>query len=212
MWKAHNEAIAAGELTRVQGGSIHVDGDFGREFRKDVHAFLYDAARALKEGMQKTGKGMGRDIGFMFKKLSSYQTGLVALRAVDPILATYIQQTRDDWSERLIKARNDLDHNGWVLPRIAYEIRGAGVVAHQPVIDGLPAVEFVVLMMDRLSCFVEEFTAYCFQSRMPEGVTITQVPLANRPAEAPERFMLTLQEGGLPIWILSYSAARFEEI
>jgi len=211
-WKAHSEAIAAGELARVQGGTIHVDGDFGREFRKDVHAFLYDAARALKEGMQKTGNGTGRDIGFMFKKLSSYQTGLVALHAFDPILATYIQQTRDAWSERLIKARNDLDHNGWVLPRIAYEIRGVGVVAHQPVIDGLPAVEFVVLMMDRLSCFVEEFTVYCFQSRMPEGVTITQVPLANRPAEAPERFMLTLQEGGLPIWILSYAAARFEEI
>jgi hypothetical protein len=211
MWKTHCEKVLAGEVARMQGEAIHVEGDFNRRFRKEVHSFLYDAARALKEGMQQVGKSTGKDIGFMFQKPHAYQSGLEALRMADPVLAAYIQQTRDAWSEMLIKTRNDLDHEGWGLPRVTYEARDAGIVAHQPLIDRLPAVEFVDSMLDRLSCFIEEFTAYCFQSRMPEGVTITEIPMAERLAEAPVRFRLTLQNGGLSPWLLTYRATPFEE-
>ena len=67
-------------------------------------------------------------------------------------------------------------------------------------------------MLDRLSCFVEEFTAYCLQLRMPQGVTITEIPMAERLAESPERFRLTLQLGGLSKWKILYRAAPFDNI
>jgi hypothetical protein len=34
--------------------------------------------------------------------------------------------------------------------------------------------------------------------RMPQGVAITEIPIAERLAESPERFRLTLQQGGHP--------------
>lgn len=211
-WKTHADKVASGEAVRRNGGSFEVEIAFYRTLRKEVNSFLYDAARALKEGGQKVGKHAGIDIGFMFQNPKTYQSGLEALRRADPVLAAYVQETRDTWSERLIKARNDLDHMGWVLPRIRYEVCGRQVIAHQPQIDGMPVVEFITHMLDRVSCFTEEFLAYCFQARLPEGIEITEVPMSARPDEAPARFRLTLRDGGLPIWLLTYSARKFEEM
>jgi hypothetical protein len=211
MWKTHSEDVAAGKVAHVQGDTIHVNSDFNRRFQKEVNSFLYDAARTLKEGMQKVGRTTGREIGIMFRKPDDYQRGLDALRATDRVLAAYVQQTRNTWSERLIEARNKLDHKGWVLPRVTYEIRNDRVVVHEPLIDGWPAVSFVTFMIDRLSCFVEEFALYCFQSRLPEGIAITEIPMMDRSVEAPERFTFTLQTGGLPKWLLTYHASPFEE-
>jgi len=47
-------------------------------------------------------------------------------------------------------------------------------------------------MVDRLACFIEEVTAHCLQRRMPQDITITQIPLSQRAVEAPERFQVTL--------------------
>lgn len=210
-WRIHAARIASGDGVRMKDGSFEVDGEFYRNFRKDVNSFLYDAAKTLKEGGQKVGKSTGKNIGFMFLKMKPYQTGLEALRQVDPVLAGYVQETRDTWSERLITARNDLDHNGWVLPRIRYDTCDGQIIAHQPEIDGLPVVDFIAYMLDRVSCFTEDFLVYCFQSRLPEGIEIAEVPLTARPAKAPERFRLTLREGGLHIWQLAYSKWKFEE-
>jgi hypothetical protein len=63
------------------------------------------------------------------------------------------------------------------------------------------------LMLDRLCCFVEEFTAHCLQTETVPGITITELPLG----EAPERFRLTLGTGGLPRWKIAYHASLFED-
>jgi hypothetical protein len=92
-------------------------GNFHRSLRREVDSFLYDAAKALKEGVQKAGKLAGSDIGFLFQKASTYQKGIEAMQATDPLLAKYLKESRDRWSERLINARNSLDHGGWTLPK-----------------------------------------------------------------------------------------------
>jgi len=60
-----------------------------------------------------------------------------------------------------------------VLPRIEYRLSNAQVETKQLLIDGQPTVEFIEFMFDRLSCFVEDFTAHCLQCRMHQGVAIT---------------------------------------
>jgi hypothetical protein len=211
-WQRHDEEVESGAAVTINNGSLEVAGDFYRTFRREVNSFLYDAAKALKEGGQKVGKHLGKDICFMFQKQKPYQTGLEALRRIDPALAAYVQTARDSWSERLINARNDLDHNGWTLPRIRYEIRDRQpVIAHQPLIDGVPVVEFVTQMLDRVSCFTEDFLAYCLQARLPEGADITEIPIPLRPAQAPERFRFTLRHGGKSTWQLVYPVRKFEE-
>jgi hypothetical protein len=60
-------------------------------------------------------------------------------------------------------------------------------------------------------CFVEEFTCHCLRRRLPTGLDITEVALANRSPEAPERFQITLSDGGLQPWRIQFHASRFEQ-
>jgi hypothetical protein len=66
-------------------------------------------------------------------------------------------------------------------------------------------------MVDRLACFIEEVTAHCLQTRMPRDITITEIPLSQRAAEAPERFQVTLAIGGMQVWAIAYHQESFEE-
>jgi hypothetical protein len=86
---------------------------------------------------------MGKDIGFMFQKQATYERSLQVLQATDPALADYLRETRTSWSERLIRTRNAIDHDGWALPRIEYHARNGKVEAKLPLVDGQPTVEFV---------------------------------------------------------------------
>jgi len=97
-------------------------------------------------------------------------------------------------------------------------LEGSFIPCNMPVYPGAPPdlvllsfTEFVSFMLDRLYCFVEEFTAYRLQSLMPPEITIREIPLAERPAEMPERFQVTLTSGGHTPWNLFYHASKFEE-
>ena len=209
-WELHSGKVASGEIARYEKGNIHVDEDLSRDLRRDVESFVYSAARAFKEGMRALGREMGKDIGFMFQKQAAYERSLQALQAIDPALAEYLRETRSSWSQRLVQTRNAIDHEGWALPRIEYKVRNGKVGASQPLIDGQPTLMFIDSMLDRLSCFVEDFTAHCLRCRMPRGVTITELPLADRPPESPERFRLTLGRGGLQEWVIQYHQSTFD--
>jgi hypothetical protein len=210
MWETHARKVESGQIARLQGDNIHVEEDLSGELRRRFESFVYSGARALKEGMKNLGRKMGKEIGFMFQKPGSYERGILALQASDPALAAYLQETRTAWSERLINIRNAIDHGGWSLPRVEYKQCNGRVEAKQPLVEGQPTVEVVELMLDRLSCFAEEFTAHCLQSRMPEGVTLTEIPLPARLAECPERFRLTLRLGGSAEWNIGYHTSTFD--
>jgi hypothetical protein len=46
---------------------------------------------------------------------------------------------------------------------------------------------------------------------MPTGITITEIALARRLKEAPERFRVTLASGGLPAWQIVFHSSSFNE-
>ena len=212
IWEAHSRKVISGEIARLERSNIRVEEDPNRDLRRHVESFVYSAARAFKEGMKSLGREMGKEIGFMFQKQATYERSLQVLQATDPALADYLRETRTSWSERLTETRNAIDHDGWALPRIEYQAHNGKVKVTQPLIDGQPTVEFVEFMLDRLSCFVEDFTAHCLQCRMPQGVTISEIPLAKRPPECPERFRLTLRQGGLDEWKIVYRTATFDNV
>lgn len=212
LWLGHARKVATGEVVRRQGMSIHIDENIDKELRKQVEHFLNNAARAIKQGMQGLTAQLGVDIGFMFNKQSTFERGIAALKASDPLLADYLEKSRQLWSERLIKSRNDLEHNNWSLPRVAYDPSGVNIAAVEPLIAGQPVTEFVQAMLDRVCCFVEEVTAHCIQKRMAAPITITEIPLAERRPEAPERFRPTLAIGGQLRWNISYQSSSFEKV
>lgn len=211
IWAGHARKVAAGEVVRRQGVAIHIDENIDKELRKQVEHFLNGAARVIKQGMQGLTAQLGVEIGFMFKKQPAFERGIATLKATDPLLADYLDKSRQMWSERLIKSRIDLEHNSWFLPRVTYDTSGANVVAVEPLIAGQPVTEFVQGMLDRVCCFVEDVTAHCIQKKMAAPITITEIPLAERRSEAPERFRLTLAVGGQPRWNIFYHSSSLEE-
>jgi hypothetical protein len=210
LWADHTRKVASGEIARLRGKAIHIDENVDKELRREVESFLNAAVRALKQGMQDLANELGVNIGFMFKQQPAFEAGIAALQATDPLLAEYLKQARA-WSEPLVESRNAIEHKGWTLPRVVYSQKGSGIATAEPEISGEPFTTFIDFMLDRLCCFVEEFTAHCLQRRMVPEITITELPIAKRAEELPERFRLTLGAGGLARWNIAYHVSRFEE-
>jgi hypothetical protein len=210
MWEEHTRKVKSGEIVHQQGTHIHITETIEKELRTEVESFLNAATRALKTGMQNLGKSLKVDIGFLFRKPHSFEKGIAGLENTQPDLAEYLRHTRP-WSEPLLESRNDLEHEPRVLSRITYVPIGAGVAANEPMIAGMPVTEFVGHSFDRLICFVEDFAAHCLKRQLPSGITITELALADRLVEAPERFRVTLASGGLRPWQIAFHTSRFDE-
>lgn len=210
IWEDHARKIASGEIVQRQGHQVRIEEYIDRELRTEIETFLNATVRAMKTGMQHLGSHLKVEIGFLFQKQAAFEKGIAALQATDPDLAGYLRQVRI-WSEPVLKSRIDLEHSIWTLPRVAYTPTDNEVRIGEPQVAGVPISEFAKTSLDRLICFAEEFIAHCLQRRMPAGISIAEVPLADRPAEAPERFRLTLVFGGLPPWRIAYHASKFDE-
>lgn len=211
IWSNHVARVASGEAADVRGATIHIGESVDRDLQQRTDAFLTAATRALKQGMQGVALALGGNIGFLFQKPVHFARELATLRTSDAPLADYLEQVRLNWSERLVSARNDVEHNGWTLPGVGYTRDGSRVTAVEPLVGGLAVTEFVTVTFDRLACLVEEVTIHLLKRRFPGVVSLTELPLAGRPEERPERFRVTVAEGGMPPWVIAYHASRFED-
>ena len=208
----HQKKLATGEIVKFRGTVPQINEDINRVLRKNTETFLNSAVRALKDGMQRLVENFGVDIGFLYKKQSPFLAGVKKLRDSDPYLADYLVQTRQMWSERLIDTRNKL-HSGWVLERVKYsaDLKQKQVKMTLPLVDNEPISQFVMEMLDRSCCFVEELTAYTLQKHLPEFISLTEIPPTERKPEFPERFRIALTSGGLPIWRITFHQRPFDK-
>jgi hypothetical protein len=206
----HFSELSEGKVGQVRGLTIHIEKTIDKELRKEVENFLNSAVRVLKYGMQELTKALGINIGFLFKKQGAFENGVRKIERDDPHLSEYLKMTRE-WSEQLIMTRNAIEHEGWILPKVRYmEVSGV-IRANEPEISSQKVSDFVKLIMDRLVCFVEEVTAHCLKIRMPPGISVTEIQLSQRESDIPQRFQLTMINGGMPIWNITYHQSSFEE-
>jgi hypothetical protein len=208
--KDHKLKVSTGEAARLSGRAIHVDG-VDKELRKHAADFMTSAVRSLKQGMQSLTKVAGIDIGFFFRDQNAFEKGLVRLSAAHPELAEYLRESRG-WAERLILARNRVEHEGWVLPRAGYRENGGKIEMIEPEVEGEPLSRFSQTTLDRMCCFVEEVTVYGLRTKIDPVLSVTELPLSGRDPAAPERFRLALALGGAPPWRLAYHSKPFEEV
>jgi hypothetical protein len=211
--REHQERLRSGEIVQWQGNNAQIGQNIDRDLGRIAADFLNSATRALKDGMQRLLAGCGVEIGFLFKKESTFEGNIVKLQTLDPDLAAYLAATRRSWSERLITARNAIEHQGWVLPRVRYTIesRKREVVMTEPTIDGQAVTAFLPFMLERLLRFVEELTAHALRTKLPSGIELTEVLLGERPPEFAQRFRAALRAGGGALWHLQYDERPFEE-
>jgi hypothetical protein len=152
----------------------------------------------------------GVGIGFLFKKQSTFETGVNELKKTDPVLAEYLNATRG-WSEPLVLMRNDLEHGIIPSPKVAYKDENGKVRASEPMVGAVPITDFTRQVLDRVCCFAEEMTVYCLKKKLPQAIDITEQPLAEREESAPLRFHLCVVPGGLPPWVLSAHGRAFDQ-
>lgn len=206
----HFSKLAKGEIGHLKGFTISIEKPIDKELRKEVESFVNSAVRILKLGMQEVTNILGKDISFLFKKQSSFENGIRILEKDDRELAVYLMETRK-WSQELIDCRNNIEHNGWMLPKIKYDEASGIIQPYEPEISGKKLSNFVKFMMDRISCFVEEVTAHCLEAQMPDGITIREIPLLKRAPDMPIRFQVTLADSMIPVWNITYHQISFEE-
>jgi hypothetical protein len=209
-WNKHRAQIEDGSIVKVTHGNMHVSETVDKQLRQNANSFLNAATRTLKKGMQSLVRDLGVELGFLFQKQVAFDTGLAVLRQQDPLLADFILDSRT-WTEKLISARNAVEHEDWMLADVKYERSETGVVALEPLIQGESASEFIDVNFDHLLCFVEDVTAYCLQNKLPTDLALSETPIPERRADMPERFRLTLRHGGAKAWTIAPSKLRFDE-
>jgi hypothetical protein len=206
----HRSKVARGAGVRIEGRTIHVDEPIDKELRRLVEAHLNSSNRVMLQGMKEVAKALQLDIVFFFKKESTFLNGVAALDATDPDLANYCRKARI-WADMLNTLRNEMEHNFWSVPKVQYRIERGSVEVLEPEVMGRPVSDFVKLITDRMLCFVEDICVHGIQTRMPESVSVTEVPLIQRPAERPKRFTICTAGGGMPLWKIVYHESKFDE-
>ena len=204
----HFTKLTEGGMAQLRGNTIYIEEMIDDELRKEAESFINSAVRTLKQGMQDLTKALQFNIGFLFQRQYLFEKELTILEKTDPLLAAYFRQARK-WSERLLNCRNAIEHEGWRLPKVQYKEVSGAIHAEEPEISGQKLTEFVNLMIDRISCFVEEVTVHCLQARMPEGFSVTEIQQSQRESDMPERFQVTVTYGGKPIWNIAYHQSSF---
>ena len=206
----HRSKAEGGIGVRIEGRSVHVDEPIDKELRRLVESFLNSSNRVMLTGMKEAAKALGLDITFFFKKESTFTSGVNALDGSDPNLAAYCRKARI-WADMLNSVRNDMEHSFWSLPRVQYKIEQGRVVMTEPEIMGRPVSNFTNFVKDRMLCFVEEICAHGLQGRMPETISVTEIPVQKRAIERAERFRLCTSGGGMPLWKIDYRETTFDE-
>ena len=206
----HRSKIERGVGVRIDGRTVHLDEPIDKELRRLVESFLNSANRIMVTGMKEVAKALHLDIGFFFKKESTFLNGVAMLDGSDADLADYCRKART-WSDMLNSVRNDMEHNFWSVARVQYRIDQGRVAVLEPEIMGRTVSDFTKFLTDRMLCFVEELCVHGLQRRMPDGISITEIPLAQRPVERPERFRLCTAGGGMLLWKILYHDTAFDE-
>jgi hypothetical protein len=206
----HQSKIERGVGVRIDGRTVHIDEPIDKELRRLVESFLNSSNRVMLTGMKEVAKALHLDISFFFKKESTFLNGVAALDGSCSDLAAYCRRARD-WSDMLNTLRNEMEHNLWMVPRVQYRIERGRVVVLEPEIMGRSASDFTKFVTDRMLCFVEEISVHGLQYSMPLGISITEIPLRQRPAVGAERFRLCTTGGGMPLWKITYHDATFDE-
>jgi hypothetical protein len=209
-WREYSQRINDGSIIERRNGHIHIVENIDRRLGRLVSDFLTGATRSLKDRMQQVTRCLGLNIGCLYQDQAKFEKGLSELQRTDASLASYLRQARV-WSNILVRTRNDLDHGDWELPRADIDEVSGRVVVAEPSIEGKPVTRWVADMTDRILCFVEDIIAHGIQKKMPQNLTLTEVPIGEREQELSLRFQYTIAYGGQPAWEIRYHVTRFDE-
>jgi len=209
LWKTHEQKVTSGEIARYDK-AIRVDEFIQEPLTHNIETIIKNIASTTKQFQNLTAL-FGINIGFMYQNIAAYDAGLQALEANDPMLATYLCESRK-WLEPLTLMRGELEHKPYIAPQIQY-VRAAEnrIRVQEPHVLGLPLTAFVEVMLNRLNRYVEEVLTWCIQRTIMSPLVIAEIPLGFRDPDKTERFKLAFVGMAQP-WIIFYSDEDFDQV
>ncbi len=207
----HNEYVEeliSSHLISVQNNTISVDKTIDSDVRRLTNSILSEADIAFKGYINEFSTLFdGLHLGFMAQKEKDYQKGLENLRAMDSLLADYVDENRKTWERRLNKTRNEMVHGGWQLPQYQFGFNKEAdrLEMYPPQIEGMMYLDFLGTILSGLFTFVEEMTVYLLSTQLRFQI-VYQIPIENRKKENLARFALGyITDQYLDPWELIYT-------
>lgn len=206
----HQRKLATVEIVRFQPNAYEISECIDDPLRDHIAQILSHGVRALK-GTQKVTSFFGVEIGCLFTKEPSFLKGVDELRSRGAgDLADFLVETRERWSEAFIRKRDQLEHEGWLLPVVGYRLRPDRTVEmREPEVDGLPVSRYGRQMFNCLASFFENVTVHAFRTALKPCMGIREIPKDQQPSSFPRRFDTWHPIMGTPEWSLHYSEDNF---
>lgn len=210
LWKAHQARVDSGEIVRVKQGLIETDETIDEPLNHNLETLIKNAASTIKQ-FQFLVQIFGTNIGPLYQRTKNFESGLKVLAATDTALADYLREVRN-WTEPIIKLRDDLEHDPYVAPRVNYTImQDRKIRVIEPIVFGVPITHFIPTMLSRTNKFIEEVLMWAVQRAIGLPLVIVEIPVRERDPQKPERFKLGLAESDRS-WQIVYSDDDFDQI
>lgn len=206
----HRTKLQEANSIKRQPHGIEVPESVQKILSDNIRSFLVNGVIAIKQ-CQDVLRLFGIDFGCLFTKQSNFEKGIEALKAAGHTqLVNFLVETRNKWSEALIKRRDELEHNGWTLPDCNYKVAANHAVELiEPEVDGVPISAYVQRMVNRVISFVENSIVYGIQSLLPNFIMVVEIPNSERDPDKPVRFRVTLRGSNEREWGIVYSETEF---
>jgi len=188
----HQRKLSSGEIVRFQGDTLDLAESVDQSLREEFNKLLVNGVIAIKAS-QKVTNYFGISIGCTFSEDPKFAKGRDELINLGhDSLAKYLADVRQTWSADFIDRRNGIEHDGWSLPLVGYEVHQPNRTIRivEPEIDGTPVSKYSTLMLGRILNFVEDVIVYSFKTRVRPPLVVVEIPNSNRDPSSPKRFRL----------------------
>lgn len=143
----HTRKVESGEIVTLQPNAVSISEGIDSLLHDYVSQILTQGVIALK-AVQPVTQQFGLDIGPVFQQASRFELGMSVLQAGGPgHLEASLRAARSTWTESFIAQRTAVEHSGWVVPRVQYEVAASGgCVPSIPLVCGLHGTQPMMTM------------------------------------------------------------------
>lgn len=208
--KDHKGKINENNEILSKNNTIKISENIHTPLHDELSKLLVNGVIAMKHTQEIT-KMFNVDIGCLFTKEINFKKGISRLKENGHnSLAEYLQRVRNLWSEGFIRTRVSLEHEGWVLPEVRYELgHNRKIILIEPKIDNIPLSNYSKIMVNRIISFIENVIVYTFKCCLHSPFIIVEIPETKRDPKDVKRFRITIKQLGLEEWALKYSESDF---
>lgn len=206
----HKKKLSQNQIVRYYTEDYEVLESINAPVKEYMMSFITNGVSAVK-GVQNVLGLFKVDIGCLFQKQDQFYVGINDLYTSGRhFLASYLKQARGFWIEKLITRRNEMEHQGWVIPEFTYKQLGPDKIeAIEPMIDGLSVSDYSIIMLNRICGFIENILGHGIKQKIDQHETIVEIPSMGRNPAAPARFQILPRSEVIMEWDIRYSEDDF---